>query len=125
MKIPAVLLTAFTLLLALPLAQAQSDAGQVSAQKVSFSQPQLEQFAEAYRSIVMLSREYAPKLKAAANIEEAEALNKEAQGKMIQAIEDAGLSKAEYQQIAEGLKADPSLVEKVNKILQEKLKAQQ
>lgn len=125
MKIPAVLLTAFTLLLALPLAQAQSDAGQVSAQKVSFSQPQLEQFADAYRSIVMLSREYAPKLKAAANIEEAEALNKEAQGKMIQAIEDAGLSKAEYQQIAEGLKADPSLVEKVNKILQEKLKTQQ
>lgn len=125
MKIPAVLLTAFTLLLALPLAQAQSDAGQVSAQKVSFSQPQLEQFADAYRSIVILSREYAPKLKAAADIEEAEALNKEAQGKMIQAIEDAGLSKAEYQQIAEGLKADPSLVEKVNKILQEKLNTQQ
>lgn len=120
MKIPAVLLTTLAFLLVFPLAQAQSDAGQASAQKVSFSEPQLQQFADAYRSIVILSREYAPKLKAAADIEEAEALNKEAQGKMIKAIQNAGLSKDEYQQIATGLKSDPSLVERVNKILQAK-----
>lgn len=124
MKISAVLLTALSLLLALPLAQAQEGAAQVTAQKVSFSQPQLEKFAEAYRQIVILSREYAPKLKAAADIEEAEALNKEAQGKMLKAIQGTGLSKDEYQQIASGLKSDPSLVEKVNKILQKKADAQ-
>ncbi|WP_250461155.1 DUF4168 domain-containing protein [Microbulbifer litoralis] len=120
MKISAVILTAFTLLLALPLAQAQEGGAPVTAQKVSFSQPQLEKFAEAYRQIVILSREYAPKLKAAKDIEAAEALNKEAQGKMIKAIQNSGLSKDEYQQIATGLKSDPSLVEQVNKILQEK-----
>ncbi|MCW8126741.1 DUF4168 domain-containing protein [Microbulbifer halophilus] len=120
MKISAVILTALSLLLALPLAQAQEGAAPATAQQVSFSQPQLEKFADAYRQIVVLSKEYAPKLKAAADIEEAEALNKEAQGKMLEAIQGSGLTKDEYQQIATGLKSDPSLVEKVNKILQQK-----
>ena len=119
MKIPAICLAALALLLALPMAQAQNDAAQVTAQKVSYSDPQLQKFADAYRSIVMLSREYAPRIKAAADIKEAEELNREAQGKMIGAIEQAGLSKDEYQQIASSLRSDPALLERVNKILQQ------
>ncbi len=119
MKTPAIFLAALSLLAALPFAQAQSDVAQVTAQKVAYSDPQLQQFADAYRAIVMLSREYAPKLKGAADIEEAEALNREAQGKMIAAIEKTGLTKDQYQQIATSLKSDPALVERVNKILQQ------
>lgn len=115
--VAALSLAAVALFLALPAAQAQNDADAVSAQAVSYSEPKLQQFADAYRSIVLLSQEYVPKLKAAADIEEAEALNKEAQGKMLAAIEKTGLSKEEYQQIAESLKNDPSLVERVNKLL--------
>ena len=118
MKTPALCFAALALLLALPMAQAETDKNQVSAQKVSYSEPKLQQFADAYRSIVLLSREYAPKLKAAADIEEAEAINREAQGKMIGAIEATGLTKDEYQQIAGSLKSDPALLERVNKILQ-------
>lgn len=118
MKIPALCFAALTVLLALPMAQAEEGSAQVSAQKVSYSEPKLKQFANAYRSIVILSREYAPKLKAAADIKEAEAINSEAQSKMISAIEAAGLSKDEYQQIAASLKSDAALLERVNKILQ-------
>ncbi|SHF85680.1 protein of unknown function [Microbulbifer donghaiensis] len=119
MKTPAICLAVLALLLALPMAQAQNDAAQVTVQTVSYSDPQLQKFAEAYRSIVILSREYAPRLKAAADIQEAEALNREAQGKMIAAIEQAGLSKDEYQQIANSLRSDPALLERVNKLLQQ------
>lgn len=119
MKTPAICLTALALLLALPPIQAQTPADQVSAQKVEYSEPQLQQFANAYRAIVILSREYAPKLKSAADIEEAEAINKEAQGKMLAAIQKAGLTKEQYQQIAASLESDPTLVEKVNKLLQQ------
>lgn len=118
MKTPARYFAALALLLALPLAQAQAPTDQASAQKVEYSEPQLQQFANAYRSIVLLSREYTPKLKAAADIEEAEAINREAQGKMLSAIEKTGLTKEKYQQMAASLKSDPSLVEKVNKLLQ-------
>ncbi|MFC6633323.1 DUF4168 domain-containing protein [Microbulbifer taiwanensis] len=120
MKTPALFLTALALLAAVPFVQAQTDAAQVTAaQKVSFSDPQLQQFADAYRSIVILSREYAPKVKAATDIEEAEALNREAQGKMVDAIKKSGLSKELYQQIATSLKSDPALVERINKMLQQ------
>ncbi|SEA10658.1 DUF4168 domain-containing protein [Microbulbifer marinus] len=119
MKTPAICLAVLALLLALPMAQAQTNAGQATAQKVSYSDPQLQKFANAYRAIVMLSREYAPRIKAAADIQEAEEINKEAQGKMIGAIEQAGLSKEQYQQIAGSLQSDPALLERVNKILQQ------
>ncbi|MCX2782169.1 DUF4168 domain-containing protein [Microbulbifer thermotolerans] len=118
MKTLAICLSILALLLSLPLAQAQTDTTQPAAREVSYSEPKLQQFANAYRAIVELSREYAPKLKAAADIEEAEAINREAQGKMIEAIRSAGLTKEEYQQIAGSLKSDPALVEKVNKMLQ-------
>ncbi|WP_237057257.1 DUF4168 domain-containing protein [Microbulbifer sediminum] len=119
MKIPAICIAALSLLLALPVAQAQNgEAAAATAQKVSYSEPQLQSFADAYRAIVLLSREYAPKLKAAENIEQAEALNKEAQGKMVAAIQQAGLTKDEYQQIATSLKNDPELVQRINGMLQ-------
>lgn len=110
MKIPAFCVALLSLLLALPFAHAQGN---------SYSEPQLQSFAQAYRAIVILSREYAPKLKAAENIEQAEALNKEAQGKMVAAINQAGLTKEQYQQIATSLKDNPQLVEKINAMLQQ------
>jgi GTP1/Obg family GTP-binding protein len=120
MKTSPILFTFLALLFVIPLAQAQGTAQPVAQAAAKYTQPKLEQFANAYRSIVILSQEYAPKLKAAADIQAAEAINQEAQGKMVSAIQDAGLSKEEYQQIATSLKSDPSLVERVNKILQEK-----
>ncbi|MFV8781195.1 DUF4168 domain-containing protein [Microbulbifer sp. SA54] len=88
------------------------------------SQAQLEKFADAYRAIVDLSREYAPKLKAAADAAAAEAINVEAQGKMLSAVQGAGLSKEEYQSIAEQLRSDPELLNQVNTILQRDSPAQ-
>ncbi|HEY8570551.1 DUF4168 domain-containing protein [Microbulbifer sp.] len=79
---------------------------------------QLQKFADAYRSIVTLSQEYAPKIKAAADAAAAEAINVEAQAKMLSAVEGAGLSKDEYQNIATQLRNDPALLQKVNDILQ-------
>lgn len=85
-----------------------------------FSQAQLEKFADAYRAIVDLSREYAPKLKSAADAAAAEAINVEAQSKMVAAVQKTGLSKEEYQSIAEQLRSDPELLNQVNAILQQK-----
>lgn len=90
----------------------------------AISQAQLEKFANAYRAIVELSREYAPKLKSAADAAAAEAINKEAQTKMLAAVQGTGLSKEEYQTIAEQLRTDPELLDKVNTILQQSAAAQ-
>ncbi|WP_323846602.1 DUF4168 domain-containing protein [Microbulbifer magnicolonia] len=119
MKTPAICFAALALLLVLPMAQAQTPVAEVRAQQTAYSDPQLQQFADAYRAIVVLSREYGPKLKGAADIEEAEAINREAQEKMVAAINKAGLSKEEYQAIASSLQSDPALVERVNKLLQQ------
>ncbi|WKD49560.1 DUF4168 domain-containing protein [Microbulbifer spongiae] len=119
MKFFSTFLALSALLLTVPVSLAQPAAPQTEVSKVSFSEPQLKQFAEAYRAIVVLSREYAPKLKAASDIREAEALNKEAQGKMVAAIEKTGLSKSKYQEIANSIKSNPALLEKVNKLLQQ------
>ncbi|MEW5248315.1 DUF4168 domain-containing protein [Microbulbifer sp. 2201CG32-9] len=105
------------LLLALPTAAVQAQTTEAKAP--AYSEPKLQQFASAYQAIVVLSREYAPKLQAAADIQEAEAINREAQGKMVAAINQAGLSKEEYQQIAASLRNNPALLERVNKILQQ------
>ncbi|WP_308365394.1 MULTISPECIES: DUF4168 domain-containing protein [unclassified Microbulbifer] len=118
MKVPAI---ALALLFVAPMVIAQAGGGEVAVQqvqKVTFSDAKLEKFANAYRSIVDLSREYAPKIKASKNIEETEALNQEAQGKMLSAVKAAGLSKEEYQEIANRLKTDQTLVKKINKLLQ-------
>lgn len=90
----------------------------------SVSQAQLEKFADAYRAIVDLSREYAPKLKGAADAAAAEAINVEAQAKMLSAVQGAGLSKEEYKSIAEQLRSDPELLKQVNSILQRDAPAQ-
>ncbi|WP_051687203.1 DUF4168 domain-containing protein [Microbulbifer sp. HZ11] len=86
--------------------------------ETAISEAQLQKFADAYRSIVTLSQEYAPKIKAAADAAAAEAINVEAQSKMVAAVQSAGLSKEEYQGIATQLRNDPELLKKVNAILQ-------
>ncbi|MFD1215973.1 MULTISPECIES: DUF4168 domain-containing protein [Microbulbifer] len=86
--------------------------------ETAISDSQLEKFATAYRSIVDLSREYAPKIKGAADSAAAEAINVEAQSKMVAAVKSAGLSKEEYQGIVTKLRNDPELLKRVNSILQ-------
>ncbi|MBN8430083.1 DUF4168 domain-containing protein [Microbulbifer salipaludis] len=92
--------------------------------ETAVSDAQLHKFADAYRSIVTLSQEYAPKIKAAADAAAAEAINVEAQSKMVAAVQSAGLSKEEYQGIATQLRNDPALLQKVNAILQQAAKQQ-
>ena len=85
--------------------------------ETAVSDAQLQKFADAYRSIVTLSQEYAPKIKAAADAAAAEAINVEAQSKMVAAVQSAGLSKEEYQGIATQLRNDPALLQRVNDML--------
>ncbi|QKX16227.1 DUF4168 domain-containing protein [Microbulbifer sp. YPW1] len=85
--------------------------------ETAVSDAQLKKFADAYRSIVTLSQEYAPKIKSAADAAAAEAINVEAQTKMVAAVQSAGLSKEEYQGIATQLRNDPALLQRVNDIL--------
>ncbi|WP_078085494.1 DUF4168 domain-containing protein [Microbulbifer mangrovi] len=85
--------------------------------ETAVSDAQLQKFADAYRSIVTLSQEYAPKIKSAADAAAAEAINVEAQSKMVAAVQSAGLSKEEYQGIATQLRNDPALLQRVNDML--------
>lgn len=92
--------------------------------ETAVSDAQLQKFADAYRSIVILSQEYAPKIKTAADAAAAEAINVEAQAKMLSAVQGAGLSKEQYQEIATKLRSDPALLQRVNEILQKTAAAQ-
>lgn len=100
-------------------AGALAQSGGAATQAAAFNEQQLRQFAAAYTAIVELSQEYAPKIKAAADMQQVEALNREAQGKMLAAVNATGLSKEEYQQIANQLKTDEALVDKINQLLQQ------
>jgi hypothetical protein len=91
-------------------AAAQGAQGQ---QAMDVSDQKLEQFVEAVTEVQSVQQEYAAEIQSTQEAAEAQALRQEAQEKMVGAVEDAGLSVTEYNQISQQLQSDPGLSDRL------------
>lgn len=83
------------------------------------SEEQIEAFAQAYVQLSQVREEYTARVQAAENQEQARELQQEANDAMTAAIEEAGLSVEEYQQVALAINANAELRERVTEMLSE------
>ncbi|MDX1589155.1 MAG: DUF4168 domain-containing protein [Oleiphilaceae bacterium] len=83
-------------------------------QAAEFSDSELEQFFALQDDIGEIREEYVARIESAESEEEARELQSEAQTKMVNAIEEAGMSVEEYNAIAVAYNSDPSVQERVD-----------
>src|SRR5690625_8049712 len=77
------------------------------------SQEEVDNFVEAYMSVQEINQDYTQQLQDVEDSDQATQLQQEAQGKMQDAISEAGLSIAEYQQIANQAGKDEQLRQQI------------
>lgn len=82
----------------------------------SYSDSQLERFVNASRKVAMISQEYTPKLEATTNEAGKKKIFEEADGKMVKAVHDEGMTVDQFNGINQALQQDPKLVQRVQKI---------
>jgi hypothetical protein len=86
-------------------------------QMPSFSDAELQTFAEAAKEVQQINQEYQPQMQQAQTPEEQQSIRDEATEKMVEAIEQKGLSVEQYNQIASAAQSDPETAEKINSYL--------
>lgn len=96
-----------------PMPQQQQEAPDVSDE-------QIEQFVDAYINLSDVREDYTTRVQEAEDQEEAQAIQEEANEAMTAAIEDAGLSMEEYQEVAMAINADSEIRERVTSMLEER-----
>lgn len=96
----------------------QSNPQQASAENVGGEK--LDKFVDALAEISVIREAVAVELEAADDMEQAQKLQQEAQAEMIEAVETAGLTVEEYNQIATVMGSDPELAERVRNRLEER-----
>lgn len=90
---------------------------------VEVSQDDVDNFVEAYMSVQEINQDYTQRLQDVDDPEQATELQQEAQGKMQDAISEAGLSIAEYQQIANQAGQDDQLRSQIEEALTSHIEA--
>lgn len=94
--------------------QAQAQAPVPAAQTtVELTDANLLKFSIAMDSIQQLGTQYESKFQAAGSPEEAQQVQREAQGEMVKAVEAAGLTAEEYNAIAQQAQQDEALRKKI------------
>lgn len=86
---------------------------------VNFTDQQLQDFSSAAVKISEITQTYMPQLqKAGDNAQQHESILREANGKMIKAVESAGLQVDEFNRIGQAIQQDPSLLKRVQAMAQ-------
>ncbi|MDX5333475.1 MAG: DUF4168 domain-containing protein [Gammaproteobacteria bacterium] len=91
----------------------QSPAGMQQGAAADVDDATLDRFVVAYADIQALQREFATELEQVESQEEAAALQQATQQKMVEAVQESGLSVPEYNTVVQALDQDPALREKV------------
>lgn len=86
--------------------------------EANISDAQLEKFVTAFGEVRDLEQAFTRELEKVDNQEEAQALQQGTQQKMMGAVEDAGLSVEEYNQIVSAMRQDPELREEITSQVQ-------
>lgn len=84
-----------------------------AAQPAQINEETIEKFAGAFSEILVIQETFTEKLEAAESNEDAQALQQEAQQEMVEAVQDNGLSVAEYNEVVAMMEQDPQLRERV------------
>lgn len=79
---------------------------------------QLEAFVVARADVQEIQQDYTARLQSADGDQQAAELQAEAQEKMVSAVEDAGLSVQEFNQIANAAQNDPEVREQIQQLAQ-------
>jgi len=106
-------------------AAAQQGQGQAQGQSPSFTDGEVESFANAVQAIQEIRSQYQPQIQNAENKQEATAVQKKAQKEMIGAIQDEGLSIKKYTQISRAIPNNPQLVKRIQEHMQPAQQQQQ
>lgn len=77
----------------------------------------VEKFASAYGSVQSIQEDYTQQLQEVEDREKAQALQQEAQGEMLGAVEEEGLSVQEYNEMIAMMDQDPQLRQRVFSIV--------
>lgn len=84
----------------------------------TYSDTQLQNFINASRQVAVISQEYAPQLESTTTPNEREQVFREADDKMVAAVQQEGLSVDEFNAINQQLPHDATLEQRVNDLLQ-------
>lgn len=84
----------------------------------------VEDFIDAATSVRAVVQEYQPRMQAAQSQQEAAAIQQEAQGQLIIAVEEAGLTPREYQRIAAAAQSDPEVAQRLQAEAESRAEAQ-
>jgi hypothetical protein len=103
------------------MAQAQPAQGQAQAQmqvepiaNAELTDAQVESFIDAAMAVQSVVQQYQPQMQAAESREAAMALQQQAQGELVSAVQDAGLTAEEYQSIAAAAQTDEQIAARQN-----------
>lgn len=91
-------------------------ATQASGSEASFTDTELQSFAEAREKVDEVRMQLASKLSNLQDPEEVQRVQKEADMQMIAAVEDAGLTRERYNEISRAVLTDPALAQKISQI---------
>jgi len=93
--------------------QAEVPAQQAAPATTEYSDSQLQKFVNASKQVAAISSEYTPKLQAADDQQEQQEIYREADEKMVEAVQNEGMSVDEFNGINQAVQADPQLMERV------------
>jgi len=87
--------------------------GETTPATAALTDQTIDTFVDAFVAVQDIRENYTERLHSASEESEAQALQQEAQEKMLQAVESAGMSVQEYNEVALALQNDPQLMERV------------
>jgi GTP1/Obg family GTP-binding protein len=87
-------------------------------EQTDVSQQELQQFAEAQGEISSIQQDFSARLQGVEDPEEAHELQIQANEKMTDAVEDAGLDVESFNRIAMAIQNDPELQQQLTEMLQ-------
>jgi formamidopyrimidine-DNA glycosylase len=79
----------------------------------NIDQQTLDQFTKAYSAVMSIQQHFSAQLNSATDEQKAQAVHEKAQEKMIEAVEESGLSVKEYGEIIAMLERDPKLRQQI------------
>ncbi|TLF51630.1 DUF4168 domain-containing protein [Halomonas urmiana] len=97
-------------------AENSADQPQATAPAQDFSDAQLQQFADASKEIAVISQEYTKQLQSAEGDEAQQAVRKEANDEMVQAVQDSGLEVNTFNAIGQAIQQNPELMQRVQEM---------
>lgn len=112
------IMTLITFAIALAFAGSVAAQYEAAPEQTDVSHQELQQFAEAQVEISSIQQDFSARLQGVEDPEEAHELQIEANEKMTDAVEEAGLDVESFNRIAMAIQNDPELQQQLTELLQ-------